>query len=447
VLLGAEKFGKNNWYDVGAEALVSRQNDDGSFGPKKGAPKEVHPRPGPDTAFALLFLRKANLGSDVTKLLNPDPSTPFRVVETDKKFKTLVEAIKAAKPKETIEITGEGPFLVSNLVFDKPLKIRATPGYEPRFQWARPKDKNGYEIDFSVAPESKIMIVAKLAGKEDKPAALEFEGCRFLMDPPEAKEFALVRCEGRPLSFCNCSFTTAVKKGCVLFEVVDCPRLLLRNCYAFGFASAFNAVSHKGKTDKGVRLGLQDCVVYGSNLLTVSGDGDAALFMIQSTMHCKTAIMAKDLAGAMSTTVENNAIRCEELFTDMGAGERTWAGQKNLYDVQTWVANAPDTKATKIIKLDHWKRYFDAGETGSVAGPAPFVVYRQQVSAFRHDLNPRDWALKEKALTQLMKLKATDQLGANEMYLGPGDPFLQFREVGDYLAWGKISQPSKRTEE
>jgi hypothetical protein len=29
----------------------------------------------------------------------------------------------------------------------------------------------------------------------------------------------------------------------------------------------------------------------------------------------------------------------------------------------------------------------------------------------------------------------------------PGDPFLQVREVGDYLAWGKIVQPSKRSAE
>jgi hypothetical protein len=449
VLLGTEKFGKTDWYKVGAEALVAKQNEDGSFGVSKkaAAAKTAHYKYGPDTSFALLFLRKANLGSDVTKLLNPDPSTPFRVVETDKKFKDLPEAIKEAKANETIEITGDGPFLTSNLVLDKPLKIKAVPGYEPRLQWARPKDKNGFEIDFSLAPESKIMIVAKLAAKEEKPGEVQFEGCRFQMDPPESKEFALVRCEGRPMAFCNCSFTTASKKGCTLFEVVDCPRILVRNSYAFGFASVFNAVSHKGKTERGVRMGLQDCVLYGPNLLTGSGDGAIAFFMIQSTVHCKTGIMAKDLAGALQTTSENNVIRCEELFTDMGPGERGWSGHKNLYDVGSWVANAVDSKALKITKLDQWKQFFETEEKESAANPAPFMVYRQQVSTFRHDLNPRDWSLKEEQLKRLIRVRADEQLGAAEMYLGPGDPFLQFREVGDYLAWGKISQPSKRSEE
>jgi hypothetical protein len=445
VLLGADKFGKTNWYDVGAEALVARQAEDGSFGVKKA--DKGHYKYGPDTSFALLFLRKANLGSDVTKLLNPDSSTPFRVVETNTKFSTIVEAVKAAKPKETIEISGDGPFLISNLVLDKPIKIAASPGYEPRFQWARPKDKNGFEIDFSLAPESKIMIVAKLAGKEDKPGAVEFEGCRFQMDPPEPTDFALLRCEGRPLAFCNCSFTSAVRKPAPLFDLVDCPRMLLRNCYAFGFSSAFNAKSNKGKSEKGVRIGMQDCVVYGPNLLTAAGDGDVVGFLIQCTIHCKSAVSVKDLAGSLKITAEHNVFRVDELFAELGASERGWAGHKNLYDVQTWVANAADSKALKIARLAQWKQFFETEETESVANPAPFVVYRQQVAAFRHDLNPRDWSINEKKLQTVLRVKADEQLGAAEMYLGPGDPFLQFREVGDFLAWSKIRQPSKRVEE
>ena len=445
VLLGAEKFGKTAWYNVGAEALVARQSEDGSFGVKKG--DKGHYKYGPDTSFALLFLRKANLGSDVTKLLNPDSSTPFRIVEIDKKFKTIAEALKEAKPKQTIEISGDGPFLVSNLVLDKPLKVVASPGYEPRFQWARPKDKNGFEIDFSIAPESKIMIVAKLGDKESKPEAVEFEGCRFQMDAPDVKEFALVRCEGRPLSFCNCSFTSSVKRPAPLFDLVDCPRMMLRNCYAFGFSSAFNATSNKGKTEKGVRIGLQDCVVFGPGMLTASGDGDVVLFLIQCTLHCKTGITAKDLAGSMKVTAEHNVVRFDELISDLGASERSWAGHKNLYDVQTWIGNAADSKALKVAKLAQWKQYFETTEKESIANPAPFVVYRQQVSSFRHDLNPRDWSLKEKQLKIVLSVKPDEQLGAAEMYLGPGDPFLQFREVGDYLAWSKISQPSKRVEE
>jgi hypothetical protein len=446
VLLGAEKFGKTAWYQVGAEALVARQAEDGSFGVKKG--DKGHYKYGPDTSFALLFLRKANLGSDVTKLLNPDSSTPFRIVETDKKFPTIVEAIKEALPKQTIEVSGDGPFLFSSLVIDKPIKIAAKPGYEPRFQWARPKDKNGYEIDFASAPDTRFMVVAKLAAKEEKPGALEFEGCRFLMDAPEPTEFAVIRCEGRPLAFCNCSFTSSNKRPAPLFEVVDCPRMLLRNSYAFGFSTAVVAKSNKGKTERGVRIGFLDSVVFGPGLLTASGDGDVVVFLIQSTIHCKSGVTAKDLAGSLKVTAENNVVRCDELISDLGTGDRSWAGHKNLYDVQTWIANAADSKATKIARLVQWKQFFETEETESVANPAPFEVYRQQVSSFRHDLNPRDWSLKEKQLQMVLRVKADEQLGAPEMYLGPGDPFLQFREVGDYLTWStRIVQPSKKTEE
>jgi hypothetical protein len=60
-----EKFGRTNWYDWGAGILLRNQQGDGSWS------NGWQWRGPPDTCFALLFLRRANLTWDLTRLLKP----------------------------------------------------------------------------------------------------------------------------------------------------------------------------------------------------------------------------------------------------------------------------------------------------------------------------------------------------------------------------------------
>ncbi|MCS7047297.1 MAG: hypothetical protein NZO58_13140, partial [Gemmataceae bacterium] len=53
-----EKIGGKDWYAWGAPIIVAHQRDDGSW-------REAHPGV-PDTCFALLFLRRANVAADLT---------------------------------------------------------------------------------------------------------------------------------------------------------------------------------------------------------------------------------------------------------------------------------------------------------------------------------------------------------------------------------------------
>ena len=63
VAYNVEKFGKTNWYDWGADILLANQDDNGGW--TNGEFKFV-----PDTCFALLFLKKANLAKDLTAALS-----------------------------------------------------------------------------------------------------------------------------------------------------------------------------------------------------------------------------------------------------------------------------------------------------------------------------------------------------------------------------------------
>jgi hypothetical protein len=67
VLLGTDKFGGVDWFAQGADNLIKSQQMDGSW-------PEAHNDKGlSQTAFAILFLRKANLGSDISRLLEGEP--------------------------------------------------------------------------------------------------------------------------------------------------------------------------------------------------------------------------------------------------------------------------------------------------------------------------------------------------------------------------------------
>ena len=89
VLLGQDKLGGVDWFAKGSDILIKTQQADGSW-------PEVHNDKGlSQTSFAILFLRKANLGSDISRLLEGEPEKAFVFSgRADKpRFATLEEAI------------------------------------------------------------------------------------------------------------------------------------------------------------------------------------------------------------------------------------------------------------------------------------------------------------------------------------------------------------------
>src|SRR5262249_14310753 len=69
VLYDFETIEGKDWYKWGAQVLVVNQHADGSW---QGEFKEG----GADTCFSLLFLKRANLTSDLTERIKKDPYRP-----------------------------------------------------------------------------------------------------------------------------------------------------------------------------------------------------------------------------------------------------------------------------------------------------------------------------------------------------------------------------------
>lgn len=213
VLLGLERIGGVDWYAKGADILVKSQQPDGSW-------PEAHNDKGlSQTAFSILFLRKANLGSDISRLLEGEPEKAFVLSSrADKpRFATLEEAIKAAMPGETLRIDGDGPFKMPHVTLDKNLAIEAGYGYLPTFVYDIGFDSRGVRSRADKDPEARYML--KTSG-----ASVTLEGLKFEFEPPEigsVVSWTLLRVAGGSVRMLNCSITEEGRKGAALIEVTD----------------------------------------------------------------------------------------------------------------------------------------------------------------------------------------------------------------------------------
>jgi hypothetical protein len=72
VIYGLDKIGGIDWYEAGAQTLVSSQNQDGSWGTGVGFGTEVN------TSFAVLFLCRSNLARDLAGKVSKETNTEMK---------------------------------------------------------------------------------------------------------------------------------------------------------------------------------------------------------------------------------------------------------------------------------------------------------------------------------------------------------------------------------
>lgn len=150
VLYDLEKFGDHDWYAWGAEALIETQNADGSWSQNgyQGANAELN------TAFALLFLNRANLAKDLTATLKgrANVKLPDRITNPEP---VKVEPKQTPGPTVTSEFDAEANRLCNALVSADASK-RAN-------ILAQLRDSKG-----SVFTEGLVRAILKLQGEQQR---------------------------------------------------------------------------------------------------------------------------------------------------------------------------------------------------------------------------------------------------------------------------------------
>jgi hypothetical protein len=438
VLLGLNQMGNTDWFKKGADSLLKTQQDNGGW---PTAWKDTDPDGLSDTSFALLFLRKANLGSDISRLLEGEPEQKFAIAGRNPvaRFPTLEAAIGAAKPGESIRIDGEGPYKVSHLDLKQDITIQAGFGVTPVLTFEVGKDRLGITRKPATDPTARSMINVN-GGK------VTFEGVRFQMDPPALKPpvpWSGLLVKGGSLRLLNCSFSESNKQGTAGVVMEATGQLVVRNSLLVGGRAGIELVGN-GRQE----VVLDNSIIFSNAGFSVTNDAkktpaDVSLAITNSLIQAKDIVAAPKLTGKISVACFRSALQADWIGSNFlaaasGAKDRTWRGNANIYDVKQWIGF--NGTATATVKDDKtWNTFWGGTDKGSYKRIVPYAGgVARQMGNFSHASVAQEWQLEIPADAPQELQRGI--IGINAYLAGPGSPFDQYRDTISYTDWqhGKL---------
>ncbi|QDV50621.1 prenyltransferase/squalene oxidase repeat-containing protein [Gimesia fumaroli] len=425
VLLGLEQLGDTDWFSKGASALIKTQKEDGSWENSRGKLA--------DTSFAILFLRKANLGSDISRMLNGEPQKKFQIYTQAKKptFEKLEDAVAAAKAGDLIRVNGDGPFRIPHIEIDKDLSIEAGFGYSPVFVYARGRNKLGLRARPERDPNVRhILRVSK--------GTLALEGIAFEFDPPEVGKdvpWAAIVVNGGDLKMLNCTISEQNDKGMAAVQFLKPTDSSITNSFFVGGRAAIE-IEGTGKQT----VLVDGSVLFSRTIFSVlkssgsTAGGDINLDISHCTIQGKDVFDFERFVKNIHIKSDHTAYKVENLGLSMlslksSKENRSFEGDGNVYDVDEWLGMSG--KADPSVKdVKSWSRFWGNTDDNSLEETIAFVQRRPNTS-FNHRYKPEDWELSEDSKVAARQY----DLGAKSFNVGAGLGFSRFRSSILYNEW------------
>lgn len=425
VLLGLERLGDVKWFDQGATALLKAQKPDGSWPDSKESPA--------DTAFAVLFLRKANLGSDISRLLEGEPEQAFCLPGREglPRFSSLQEALAAAKPGEVIRIDGNGPYRCQNDLFKQDVTITAGFGYTPVLEYGVGYDSTGLRY----RPE-KDEIARALFTIDG--GVVTLEGLRLQMDPPSGSSpipWKILQVNGGQLRLLNCALSEGTKRGVVAISSKGSAGIVVKNSLL-----ATSATAMQLDVADNQKVTIDNSVIFATKGFEISGQKELSIGIYASALHTVDGFVAEKFSGELSVKALHDVFKCDSLgMSFLGAdgspNGRQWTGRNNVYNVSKWVGFKG--KPVVIVKdPPSFSKFFNGGEVDPSKLTIAFLNSRKPGTSV-HGLNTQEWDLSEKSELAFSAKK----YGILSAITGPGGGFSRFREEIGYNQWQRGETP------
>lgn len=428
VLLGLEKLGDADWFKTGADALLKSQKEDGSW------PDGFGKNGLSDTAFAILFLRKANLGSDISRIMAGEPLQVFQLYNRDDqpRFDTIQDALKASRAGDVIRIDGNGPFKLSHDVISHDLTIQAGLGYDPVFEFQIGIAPEGLRYKPEKDPRAQHML--QIAGGN-----VVLEGLRLQMDPPVSSTpvpWKTISVVGGNLRMLNCSVSEGNRRGSAGVAISAAGEHSIRNSFLVGGRTAVE-LSCPGEQ----KLTLENSLLFSNlgvsfvNQPDSKEAADVKVYLSQSTINCAEAFSAPDFKGHIHIDSALCAYKCDAIGLNFLAvagrpTDRSWQGLNNVYNAANWISAAG--KKGAITDLRGWNKFWNGTDQNNSKLAITFAQLRR-VGTFAHAMNPQDWDFSEKSeLAQ-----SATRYGVRAAIIGAGDGFSRYREDFHYGEWKK----------
>jgi hypothetical protein len=439
VLLGLEKIGETDWFKKGAEALLATQTEEGGW-PTAWA--ETDKGGLSDTCFALLFLRKANLGSDISRLLEGEKPQKFEILgrAPAARFDTIQEAVADAQPGETVRVEtslkpGDQPYKIGHLEVNKNITIQAGFGYTPVFAFELGKNRLGIKLKPETDPAGRDMI--SIDGGH-----VTLEGIKLEFDPPTMKTpvpWRAISVKSGSLRLLNCEISESNKQG-MTGVVVEAPgRLVVRNSMFVGGKAAIEFVANEEQ-----ELIVDNSIIFGNAGVLLSSDPkskkppEVQIEISNSVFQVKEVLQTPKFNGKLDVASHRSVYQADWvgsslLPTPSSAKDRSWKGALNAYDVKQFAGSGG--KASQIASdFKGWRKLWGNAESDAFSRPMSFMGLRQ-INSYSHKCSAQDWQLEFPADADATLVRA--RVGINSYVTGPGGTFDQYRETIGYSDWIK----------
>ncbi|MFN0195803.1 MAG: hypothetical protein ACKVT0_03610 [Planctomycetaceae bacterium] len=426
VLLGLEQIGGEDWFKKGAAALLATQQPDGSWPDGKGNLA--------DTAFAVLFLRKANLGSDISRLLEGEPDKRFQIINRTEKptFDTLADAVAGAASGDIIRINSDGPIEVPHIPIEKDVTIMAGNGYLPVLNYAIGRNKSGNRSRPERDADARHMFLVK-SGE------LTLEGLRLEMDPPPVgKEvsWAAITIDGGSLRMLNCSISEANKRGMAALVFKQPGNIFVRNSLFVGGRAAIE-IAAAGEQ----KITLDNCILFSPNGIdimrgTPKPTPKLSLMLVDTTVQCANAFRVSEPLAQVDVQSYRCLYQSDWLAASFLAAQgkkegRSWVGERNRYYVSNWLG-AGKGREPSVKDAKTWNEFWSKKDVAATEGAFAFVAPRQ-MNAFSHSASSQDWEPTDQSNLSSRFSRA----GAITTLVEPGPGYLRYRESIVYNQWIK----------
>jgi hypothetical protein len=425
VILGVDKFGATDWFEKGSAALIASQAEDGSWKSSNEAWGALA-----DTSFAILFLRKANLGSDISRLLEGEPAKPFLNASQKEKprYSTLLEAVKAAGPGEVIRVDGAGPYTMPHIDLDKDLTVTAGTGYIPTFRYDIGNDATGRRSRPEDDKEARHMIRVQKG-------TLTLEGLALQMDSPIQKvQFSAIVVDGGGLRLLNCIVSEGNKQGMAAIRVNTPGEILVRNSLLVGGRACLEVAAGGAQTAT-----FDNSLLFSSNAFSAFNgpkpeDASLTLKLVRSTIHASDIFNFKGLTTPVRIESEGVAFKGEWLGANMLPAADShkgidWQGKNNMYDVVRWIGSGGKPNAV-VTDAKKFNTFFGNTDENGAKQTLTFAAKRA-LGGFNHGIRGDDFEFSNTSTIYAYRRRT----GIDAIVVGPGDGYLRFRESFDYRNW------------
>lgn len=368
----------------------------------------------------------------------------------ERKFDTLGEAVEAAHDGATIEIRGQGPFVLRPMDLGvKNLTIRAAPGYTPVLQGG------------PVAEGEKAPLLST-------DARLVLEGLHLQQraGSPRGRSLIYVSDKGT-LFLANCRLVISGSAAAVYGY--RAPALTLRNCELLRKSEGYFNIGWT-VPDKG-QLAISNCVLsdYVSAQILNQPAREVRIDLKQSTICGNNAPLEIRLRNATILQETDEGIQISAVgnvldgnqgdlvvnewfdVDSVGASARArqvyprlvrWTESENLHQARVWyglkfkeVADLPPTKT-----LEEWNRFWKQDSKVAVVGRPKYAGgdIAAKVNSDWEKITAQDFRLAQGSPGHRAGKDGKD-LGADMDLVGPGPAHERWKKTPDYQQWLKES--------